>query len=549
MRWEHLTLGRILNDADSQLRVAHALVVVPALYLLADALVRWMGATPPLRLEALSAAALYVASLRFFPLDRKPVSWPILGASIAVVAILWGSSACLYDTSWDGTSYHLPALLALAEGWNPIMSAAPVEPADLNPNGIWSIRAALFLLLHSVEGAKAFNGVLAFAAFLTLLPALSWILGHPLRRLELAAVCALAANPVAMAQLFTFYVDGAFYEAGLILLAALLLVGSPHRRAALGLAGASIILLAGAKLTAAYFGLALPALAIIATWRRIPSRGVVVAVVLGAFAVGTLAVGFRPYVTSFRDYGARPLRQDADDRPPALAAFSPPEMLFWGVLGRTAAYGDETTLKSPLSMTRHELRVMGSPDPRIGGFGPFFALEVLASAFLLIMATAQGRGRALVHAAPFWLGIGLVAICAVFPEPWWARLIPFLWAAPLFGAIAALSVVERAIGLRALTALILVLACLNSSLAFAGNLARTVLGDWRMRGLLQRLESEHQEIVLVPLPSRAFEITAGYRLRQAGIGFRVALPAGPPTRSPECGRLIKSERLAYCVER
>ena len=535
-----------LDDSPSLVRVAHALACVPALFLLVDALFRWtLG--PSLLAEGALTVALYAAALRLYPIGRENLSRPIIALSALFLAAIYIVSASLYDTSWDGTSYHLPAVLALAQGWNPVASAAPVEPQNFNPNGIWTAEALLFRLIGSIEGAKAMNGVLLLAAFLALLAAVRAMLARPLRRLELATVAATAGNPVALAQLFTFYVDGALYEAGLLCLAALMLAGSPQRRAALGLLAASIVLMTGAKLTAAFFALALPAVALAALWRRTPGKPAVAAIAVATFAVATLAVGFRPYVTNVRDHGQLVVERWGDDvdRPRALAALSPPMLLLWGVFGRTAGLDDATSLKSPVSVAPHEVLAMATPDPRIGGFGPLFAAETVLAAAVLVLAFVLARGRAPPGAALFVLALLIVATCAIFPEPWWARLVPFLWTAPLFAALGGAAGSSRAV--RLLAAGVVMLAVLNGAMAFGGNLARDVLGDLRTRALMQTLKSTNQEIVLVPAMARGFELTDGYRLRQWGVPFRVAAPNLSPALSPDCGRLLKLERLAYCL--
>ncbi len=145
-------------------------------------------------------------------------------AALALAAC-WLACALLYDTSWDGESYHLPGLLAIAQGWNPIYDSSDIGPANLQANGLWTLRAALYAVTGSAEGAKALNFAFALAALFTLVPAWSALRARPLTTLELALAYAAVGNPVTLGQLFTFYVDGTVYAAGTVLLAALLLTG------------------------------------------------------------------------------------------------------------------------------------------------------------------------------------------------------------------------------------------------------------------------------------------------------------------------------------
>ena len=50
--------------------------------------------------------------------------------------------------------------------------------------------------------------------------------------------------------------------------------------------------------------------------------------------------------------------------------------------------------KWPGTVTRRELISMGAPDPRIGGFGPFFALETMVTLLAAGAVTVTRRGMA-----------------------------------------------------------------------------------------------------------------------------------------------------------
>src|SRR5271166_1500011 len=136
--------------------------------------------------QALLAGALYGALLCWRPLGTGPVSRRAVAVTAGLLAATWLAAAALYDTSWDGTGYHLPALLAIAGGWNPIVAASDIMPANLQANGLWTVRAALYAMTGSVEGAKGLNFLFVAAALLTLVvPAWTELRGRPLTALEL----------------------------------------------------------------------------------------------------------------------------------------------------------------------------------------------------------------------------------------------------------------------------------------------------------------------------------------------------------------------------
>src|SRR5262249_41052843 len=123
-------------DTGTQIAIAHALMGVPALYLAIDAAVRWTNLPVPLAVQALLAGALYGAILCWRPLATGPVSRRAVAVTAGLLAAAWLTAAALYDTSWDGTSYHLPALLAITGGWNPNLASSDIMPANLFANGL-----------------------------------------------------------------------------------------------------------------------------------------------------------------------------------------------------------------------------------------------------------------------------------------------------------------------------------------------------------------------------------------------------------------------------
>ena len=187
---------------------------------------------------------------------------------------------------------------------------------------------------------------------------------------------------------------------------------------------------------------------------------------------------------------------------------------------------------------------MGAPDPRVGGFGPFFALETMIAVLAAGAVTVTLRGRGIGDLA-FVIALGLAAITAIFPEPWWARFAPFFWGVPIFLALGA---GESSALTRWGAVVVLALALVNGGIALAGNLARTALGDYRMRALLSDLAAQSAEILIVPVPYRGFQFTAAHRLAGAGIAFRIGKPELPiGDSSPQCARVLRTDRIRYCL--
>jgi hypothetical protein len=257
-----------------------------------------------------------------------------------------------------------------------------------------------------------------------------------------------------------------------------------------------------------------------------------------------VAIGFRPYVTNLRDYGHLVELGPGGDvgRPSAFEGLAPPLMLAASLFSRTEL-DPVPQLKWPVTVTPRELMSMGA-DPRIGGFGPFFALETMVALLAAGAVTATLRGRGIGDPA-FVIALGLAVITAIFSEPWLARYAPFFWGVPIFlalgaGAGSALT--------RWGAVVVLALALVNGGIAFAGNLARTALGDYRTRALLNDLAGQGAEILIIPFPYRGFQFTAAHRLAGARIPFRIGKPDLPiGDSSPQCARVLREGHIDYCL--
>ena len=69
-----------------------------------------------------------------------------------------------------------------------------------------------------------------------------------------------------------------------------------------------------------------------------------------------------------------------------------------------------------------------NPDHRAGGFGPWMSGAFLISCVvLLLMWIQKSKSRSDLR---FWLAV-ILATVLLFPEPWWARLVPHAWLIPL----------------------------------------------------------------------------------------------------------------------
>ncbi len=121
----------------------------------------------------------------------------------------------IYDLSWDGQWYHQDAIIKLYKGWNPIYSVSTtnnVGSSELWINhytqGIWIIEANILRLTERIQSAKVLTLVLVL---ITILNSIYVFQKYKLSKnifISILFSIAIVLNPIAISQIFSFYVDG-----------------------------------------------------------------------------------------------------------------------------------------------------------------------------------------------------------------------------------------------------------------------------------------------------------------------------------------------------
>ncbi len=473
--------------------------------------------------------ALWLTYGHFFPLTRRSA---LIGAGMALLLVGLGYlSAGWWDMSWDGMAYQQPAVDALLNGWNPLNERALMLWQNIYPSGAWGVEASVAALSNSIEAAKMLNIWWLVIALPVLLRGLAVHKGALTRKDQLLA-CLMALSPVFLSQMLTHYVDGMIYQAGLAFLGALLMLAGSlrERQAAYALMAVSILFIVNAKLSGIYHAVMLCAMAVVFLWlrtRRFPCRATAILFVTGLAAV--LLFGFRPYVTNLMEYGSL-LHTDAQSfsgsqRPANLADMPAPQKFLYSLFSATGGEGanDPAQLKWPWQVGEKEWALTGVPDIRTGGFGPLFALGLV----LALMSAAYALAR---REPPdrllLWLAFGCFASSALFPEGWWARYVPFAYAAPLLLLLA----LPPAAATR-LTALAVLAFLLNSAAAGYFSYAFFHRLNARFAAMADTLRAQQPASVYLVPPGSDYEIyshsyiTLQRRLHLLGIDTTVKVDA------------------------
>jgi len=432
----------------------HALLLV--LFCAAGSTVGWWLGLPlsgaiPLASAIATGITLILVTRRLCP-DRWPATAARLAAIlIGIVAASTLAAGRFLDLSWDGQGYHQRAIIALAEGWNPVWDGDPpgarsTVPLRHYPKLVETTAAEIYRLSGSIELGKSINWLVLAASFLFCAALLFRVPGVG-KRTAVGLATLAALNPVALCQLSTFYVDGVVASLATAAIACGLLYLIEPRTLALAAFAVSISLLAAVKTSGLVYG-AVIALGLIlgaVVWRRVLVFRLASAA-LGAFLAATLVLAFHPYVTNTVRYESSlyPFIGAGDRGAEWIIGAQRPHG--FGELGRGARLAESlasrsqnaikphpATLKLPFSSRKSEWTVFSIPDVRVGGFGPLFsaALFFAAITFAASWARSPNKWRRTGHRAAGLAAAVIVASVLVTPEGWWARLAPQMWLLPL----------------------------------------------------------------------------------------------------------------------
>jgi hypothetical protein len=363
----------------------------------------------------------------------------------------------LYDFSGDGQWYHLPGSLALAQGWNPFHTP---QLSEWNPGfeqaistaaiyvqhyakGVWILTAAAYQATGLLESAKVFNLLFVVAAYLLVASYLSRL---GLSRLWAHALAlTVAANPVSLYQMASFFVDGQLAALCTLLIVLSLDYFRQPRPQPLILLAACVVLLVNVKFTgvvyAIFLGGGLAALAWLKGWRK--ECGRYAATGFASVLLALVLIGYQPYVTNLWSQG-NPFypavgRDEAVDQATRgqFNLWAPPEFLAMGriqkltrsVFAESSGAESMPRWKIPFSIHKGELYIFFNTEPRYGGFGPWFGSLLLPVLVVYVLARSA-TNRKVWNAG---VGLAIVVTLSVLPNPeaWWARLAPQLWLTPL----------------------------------------------------------------------------------------------------------------------
>lgn len=434
-----------------------------------------------------SSAVLAVFSLKD---GMKPLTVAgLLLIQWAVVCLALSAGFYVLDYSYDGQSYHMSTVFLLDRGWVPVSESAfsfmQENFPDLeNDYFLWTdvyvkfveiFGACLARLTGTPETGKCINLLFAFMTFNYAV----YVLPRLLCRLTRGTVWVLAFfliwNPVAAYQMFTYYVDGVMYYSFVMLLLSVLDMEATAGKKILPFCSAvfSAVILSNVKfLGFIYAGMILGGyfIYLIVLKRKVESKKV--------FLCGTAIVclvivsGINPYFTNVRQgnnllhpfvgqnkvdpfYLQRPDRFEGKNQLYNLAVST-----FAASYNSLTGAQEKIRLKIPFTTPDGETEFTDS-DMRAGGFGWYWSGILLISLFLCFGLHFENTQQKRL----FLLVMGILLSSVILnPESWWARLVPQLWAVPVFILIFSFNRKELSFRRECALWILLYVMCINNAI-------------------------------------------------------------------------------------
>ncbi len=391
------------------------------------------------------------ATVAFIGANRglKATVWSVALGLLTIAGCVF-LSALFLDYSGDAITFHHPAEIALAKGWNPIRTPKPWDwdpawtpPRAGNRNIIqlayfpkaqWCIGAVIYHVFNKIEVANFSRLLYILASFLVLLKTLPAALRLP-RGLSRFVAAVVALNPYALTQWQTGFSDGmlaSLFAVVLVSTAAFIRSGNIRFVPYVLL---TLPILVNVKFTGLVYGaIAMLGLLLLAYFVRRDrcKRVLQIGVLSGAVA---LLMGINPYITNIHEYGSplHPVLSWSGKNKGSVRVGTAGDVapLGFNEKNRFEQFFIGNILADPLRQTkhravsynknRHNFNLM-TYETRLGGLGSLFRLPLLLG--LLLILFCIGRR--------YTLGLVLIILATVFIHhaTWYSRYIPQVWMLP-----------------------------------------------------------------------------------------------------------------------
>lgn len=466
----------------------------------------------------------------------------LLSIILAFLIIISSSYICskYYDVNWDSNTYHKDAVGALANGWNPIYEDyisfyKKSGYRDMNiigkeitkshgfwqtyyAKGIWNISANMYYYTGNIESSKIVNILLVYVTFTFVL----YLLNTYTKNIFLPIIVAFifSVSPISLTQMFSYYNDGALYNALLItIISFILFIINKKIKQTNEIylwITSSIIVVSNIKFTgfayAGCFCLALYIYYIIYQFKNNKIKEIIKPTVI--FAISVIAAifiaGFQPYITNtylkgnpfYPLMGKNKVDIVTYNEPSEFHNYSTIKKFSYSLFGKTININENSPipvqLKQPFMIYTEEIVNLRESDTRIAGFGLLFSGIFIISVFIIIFGLYKNyKENKIVCNICFSLTVVIIFLILFISESWWARYTPFVYYIPLMAIIILICRNKNIEHNNNYLTILLTIMILNINFFITHNLIYNFEQGREMRKKLNELEYNKEQIVVV----------------------------------------------------
>ena len=312
------------------------------------------------------------------------------------------------------------------------------------PKATWIIAAVIYNMTGNIESGKCITGIITIMFVILLFNCLRKILD---KKWSLIIALLFALNPIVLAQIFTYYVDGLMGACFAIELVLLMLINPKEKidtRVAINLISVACLfvnlkftgLLCSGVVAAVYYFYWIIKYRKEKGYLSIFKRVTLMFTI--TFFLAIFLVGSNSYVQNTIQHhnplypilGKNKVDIVTTMQPKSFKNKSHIEKFVISVFSKTenTTYEMEPTLKVPIRMYRSELDSLLIPDVRLGGFGPFYAIIFIETIILFISALIILYKKEKESIKYVILPLLTIIISTILVgESWWARYVPQLY--------------------------------------------------------------------------------------------------------------------------
>ena len=367
-------------------------------------------------------------------------------------------SVSVWDSSWDGRSYHSALTVMLKNGWLPVYQNYEdfAKLCHIYPSSaFWGncymrfteiIGANVYKLTNLIESAKAVNFIILSAVFMYSFS----VLGEFTKSKFICLISSLIIilDPVCICQWFTNFIDLHTYFSFTLLILTIIKIEQKKETADMDLFmfANSVLMLAATKFTGCMYVFVI--CLIYFTYLILQRRGIKQYIKMLFITGGLILLTcVSPLYTNLRDWGhpfhpvfgknkINVIKETIPcnfDNMPRIKMFLLSNF-FESVNATNSAeskkLGIPVRLKIPFTIkTESFCNYFYCADMRVGGFGYFWSGILLLSLFYLPLIRFRNKNERNI----FWLITTIILISTITnPHCWWARIVPQFWLFPVF---------------------------------------------------------------------------------------------------------------------